>query len=313
MRITVFGAGSVGGYFGGRLAQAGEDVVFIARGDHLGAIQTRGLRVDSIAGDFMIDPANATDDPSETGIVDLVLVGVNAWQLPAAAEAMRPMIGAETFVVPLANGVEAPSQLVDALGAKHVLGGLCRIMSARVAPGHIRHSGMSPVIIFGELDGGPSERAERLRQAFQHAQGVVASIAPDIRVALWEKFLFIAALSGVGALTRAPVGVLRSVPETRCLLQASMQEILAVAQALGIALPPEKVAETMSFVDDLPPSGTASMQRDVMAGRPSELESQSGAVVRLGRKAGVDTPIHGVIYRGLLPQELRARDRLEFA
>jgi 2-dehydropantoate 2-reductase len=310
MHIAVFGAGAVGGYFGGRLAQAGEDVVFIARGDHLKAMQTRGLRVDSIEGNFVIDPVHATDDPTEIGVADAVLVSVKAGQVSEAAEAMRPMVGPETFVVPLENGVEAPSQLAEVLGKQHVLGGLCRIISALVAPGHIRHSGISPTITFGELDRRRSTRADRLRQAFDKAEGVTPHIPSDIRVALWEKFLFIAALSGVGAVTRAPVGVLRSLPETRRLLEEAMAEILAVAQALGIALSPETVTETMAFVDGLPASGTASMQRDVMAGRPSELESQNGAVVRLGREAGVETPMHSFIYHSLLPQELRARGQL---
>ncbi|MGD8968159.1 MAG: 2-dehydropantoate 2-reductase [Anaerolineae bacterium] len=310
MHIAVFGAGAVGGYFGGRLAQAGEDVVFIARGDHLKAMQTRGLRVDSIEGNFVIDPVHATDDPTEIGVADAVLVSVKAGQVSEAAEAMRPMVGPETFVVPLENGVEAPSQLAEVLGKQHVLGGLCRIISALVAPGHIRHSGISPTITFGELDRRRSTRADRLRQAFDKAEGVTPHIPSDIRVALWEKFLFIAALSGVGAVTRAPVGVLRSLPETRRLLEEAMAEILAVAQALGIALSPETVTETMAFVDGLPASGTASMQRDVMAGRPSELESQNGAVVRLGREAGVETPMHSFIYHSLLPQELRVRGQL---
>ncbi|MGD2148294.1 MAG: 2-dehydropantoate 2-reductase, partial [Anaerolineae bacterium] len=215
MRIAVFGAGAVGGYFGGRLAQAREDVVFIARGDHLKVIQTVGLRIDSIENDFLVDPILATDDPTQVGVVDAILVAVKAWQVPAAAVAMRPMVGPETFVVPLENGVEAPSQLAAALGQEHVLGGLCRIISTLVAPGHIRHAGISPTIIFGELDGRRSARAERLRDAFQRAKGVTPEIAPDIHVAMWHKFLFIAALSGVGAVTRTPVGVVRALPETR--------------------------------------------------------------------------------------------------
>jgi 2-dehydropantoate 2-reductase len=274
-------------------------------------MQTRGLRVESIEGDFVVYPIQATDDPTEARIVDAILVSVKAWQVPEATEAMRPMVGPATFVVPLENGVEAPSQLLNVLGEKHVLGGLCRIISALIEPGHIRHAGIAPTVTFGELDGRRSARAERLLQAFERAEGVTPSIPPDIRVAMWNKFLFIAALSGIGAVTRVPIGVLRSLPETRHLLEEAMMEILSVAQALGIALSPETVTETMAFIDRLPASGTASMQRDVMAGRPSELESQNGAVVRLGCEAGVDTPVHGFIYRSLLPQELRARGQLQ--
>ncbi len=311
MRIAVFGAGAVGGYFGGRLAQAGEDVVLIARGEHLKAMQMHGLHVESIEGDFTVDPVQATDDPGEVGLVDAVLVAVKAWQVPQAAREMRPMVGPDTFVVPLENGVEAPSQLGVVLGEHHVLGGLCRIISTLVEPGHIRHAGIRPTIAFGELDGRNSRRVERLYEAFERTEGVTPTIPPDVRVAMWEKFLFIAALSGVGAVTRAPVGMLRSLPQTRRMLKDAMEEILAVADAHDVALPRESVAETMGFIDGLPPDGTASMQRDVMAGRPSELESQNGAVVRLGREAGVETPLHAFIYASLLPQELRARGEID--
>lgn len=307
MRVAVFGAGAVGGYFGGRLAEAGEDVVLIARGEHLRALQRHGLRVESIAGDFSVDPVEATDDPKAVGVVDAVLVAVKAWQVPEAARAMRPLVGSDTFVVPLENGVEAPFELAEVLGKRHVVGGLCRIISSLVGPGHVRHAGISPTIAFGELDGGRSERVARLWEVFERAQGVTPTIPPDIHVAIWEKFLFIAALSGVGAVTRAPVGVLRSLPETRGMLEEAMEEILAVARARGVALAQESVPKTMAFIDGLPGQGTASMQRDVMAGRPSELESQNGAVVRLGGEVGVETLVHRFIYVSLLPQELEAR------
>jgi len=312
MRIAIFGAGAVGGYFGGRLAQVGEEVTFIARGEQLRALHDRGLRVDSLKGDFVVRPVRATDDPAQVGIVDVILVGVKAWQVPQAAEAMRPLVGPETFVVPLQNGVEAPDQLVEVLGADHVLGGLCRIVSFVTEPGHVRHAGLEPYVAFGELDNRPSERADRLQAAFARA-GVTAEVPADVRVAMWEKFLFIASFSGVGAVTRAPAGVLRELPETRRMLEQAMHEVLAVAHAHGIALPDDSIPRTMALVDGLPPGGTASMQRDVMAGRPSELESQNGAAVRLGREAGVATPLHTFIYHSLKPLELRARGQLEFA
>jgi len=311
MRIAVFGTGAVGGYFGGRLAQAGEDVVFIARGEQLRALKAHGLRVDSIKGDFALQPVQATDDPAQVGVVDAVIVGVKTWQVPEAARAMRPLVGPETFVVPLENGVEAPDQLAAVLGAGHVLGGLCRIVSFVVEPGHVRHAGLEPYVALGELDNRPGERAERLRDAFTQA-GVNAEIPADIQVAIWEKFLFIASFSGVGAVTRAPAGVLRSLPETRRMLEAAMREVLAVAQARGIGMTEEAVSRTMALIDGLPEAGTASMQRDIIGGQPSELESQNGAVVRLGQEVGVDVPLHGFMYRCLLPLELRARGELEF-
>jgi len=311
MRIAVFGAGAVGSYFGGRLIQAGEEVALIARGEHLQALRDCGLRVDSVAGDFAVRPVLATDDPAQVGAVDAVLLGVKAWQVTEAAEAMRPLVGPETFVVPLQNGVEAPDQLAAALGAEHVLGGLCKIISSRVGPGHIRHAGMVPYVAMGELDNRPSERAERLRRAFERA-GVTAEIPPDIRVAMWEKFLFIASFSGVGAVTRAPAGVMRSLPGTRHMLEQAMGEVLAVAHARGIAVPEEAISRTMALIDGLPPGGTASMQRDIIAGRPSELETQNGAVVRLGQEAGAATPVHTFIYHSLLPSELQARGQIDF-
>jgi 2-dehydropantoate 2-reductase len=314
MRIAIYGAGAVGGYFGGRLAEAGEDVVFLARGEHLRAIGDHGLRVTSIAGDFTINPAHATDRPADIGPVDAVLVCVKAWQVPAAALAMRPLVGPHTFVVPLQNGVEAPEQLAAVLGAEHVLGGLCRIIAQVAEPGHIRHSGAEPYIALGELEGGlrTTGRAERLRDAFARARGVTVEISPDIRAAMWLKFLFIASMSGVGAVTRVPIGVVRDRAETRRMLEQAFEEIAAVAAALGVGLPANAVEETMAFVDTLPQDGTASMQRDIMAGRPSELETQNGAVVRLGRRTGVPVPLHAFIYQALLPLELRARGELSF-
>ena len=307
MHIAVFGAGSVGGYFGGRLAEAGEDVVFISRGDQLRAIQRDGLRVESSEGDFVIQPAQASEDPAAVGPVDAILVGVKAWQVPHAAEAMRPLIGAETVVVPLQNGVEAPSQLETVLGADHVLGGLCRIMSSIVAPGHIRHAGIDPYVAFGRLDTRRSEGAERLRTVFSRAKGVRVEIPSDIRVAMWRKFLLIAAWSGLGALTRAPIGLIRTQPETRRMLKQALQEIHAVAVAHQVALPHEAIPETLAFIDSLPAQGTASMQRDIIAGRPSELASQNGAVVRLAREAGVEVPLHTFVYQSLLLLEMQAR------
>lgn len=312
MRIAVFGAGGVGGYFGGRLAQAGEDVVFIARGEHLQAIREHGLRVDSIKGDFVVQPVEATDDPAQVGVVDAVLIGVKTWQVIEAAEAVRSMVGTETFVVPLENGVDAPSQLAGVLGQEHVVGGLCGLITSVVEPGHIRHSGADPFIRFGELDNRPSERVERLRQAFERASGLAVEVPSDIHAAMWHKFLLITAWSGVGAVTRSPVGVFRSQTGTRQMLEQVMAEIYNVARARGISLPKEIIGKTMAFLDALPPEGTASMQRDIMAGRPSELKAQNGAVVRIGQEAGVETPTNAFIYHSLLPMEMRARGQLQF-
>jgi 2-dehydropantoate 2-reductase len=296
----------VGGYFGGRLARAGEQVVFIARGENLKALQTSGLRVDSFLSDFHLHPVQATDDPAQVGAVDMVLVAVKAWQVPEVAPRLAPLVGEETGVVYLGNGVDAPAQLAHALGPEAVLGGLTRISAALVAPGHVAHLGIEPTIAFGELDGRRSARVEALRQAFERAQ-VKAIVPDDIQAAMWEKFVFIAAISGVGAVTRAPVGDFRSVPETRQMLEAAIQEVVAVARARGINLPPDAAERTLAIIDGLAPSVTASMQRDIMEGRPSELGAQNGAVVRMGLEVGVPTPTHAFIYASLLPQELKAR------
>jgi 2-dehydropantoate 2-reductase len=311
MKIAVIGTGAVGGYFGGRLAQAGEDVTFIARGAHLQAIQASGLRVDSVKGDFLVQPAQATSRPEDVGVVDCILVAVKAWQVLEAAQAARPMVGPQTFVVPLQNGVEAPGQLAAELGDAHVLGGLCRISAMIAGAGHIRHLGLEPSIDFGELDNRTSERAERLRQAFAKA-GVKASVPADIQAAMWEKFVFIASVSGVGAVTRAPMGVHRSLPETRPLLAGALQEVAAVGRACGVSLAEDLAARVLANIDNLPPGTTASMQRDIAEGRPSELEAQNGAVVRLGNKTGVPAPVHEFLYACLLPQEKRARGELTF-
>jgi 2-dehydropantoate 2-reductase len=224
---------------------------------------------------------------------------------------MRPLVGAETFVVPLGNGVEPPEQLAAALGAEHVLGGMCQISAILAAPGHIRHVGIEPYVAFGEMDRRPSQRAGRLLQAFQRA-GVKAAIPDDIQAVMWDKFLFIASVSGVGAVTRSPMGIFRSQAETRQMVVAAMQEIVALAKARGINLPPDVVEKRLAFIDNTAPTVMASMQRDIMEGRPSELESQNGAVVRMGRALGVPTPVHAYLYASLLPQERRARGETSF-
>lgn len=311
MHIAVFGSGSVGGYFGGRLAHAGEDVVFIARGDHLKAMLTDGLQVDSINGNFVVKPVNATDDPSKAGIADLVLVGVKAWQVSGAAEAMRPMIGSETIVLPLQNGLEAPAHLSEVLGSQHVLGGLCGLFCYVAGPGHIVHAGSDPFVKFGELDNQRSRRVEKLLDVFT-AAGINTEIPEDIQVAMWLKFMLITVWSGMGAITRSPAGIWRSQPETRRMAECGLQEIVDVAEARGISLPQKAIETTMSVYDGLVPESTASLQRDVMEGRPSELEAQIGAVVRFGREAGVAAPQHKFIYDCLLPMELKARGQLKF-
>ena len=311
MRVAVIGAGAVGGYFGGKLAQAGEDVAFVARGASLRVMRESGLRVDSCDGDFVINPVHATDDATEIGAVDVVLLAVKAWQVPEAIAAMRPLIGPNTVAVPLLNGVEAPDQLAAEYGISRVAGGLCRLFGSVVGPGYVRNVMAQTFIAFGELDTTHSGRMEGLRRAFDRA-GVRAEIAADIRAALWEKLLFVGPFGRVGAATRAPIGVIRSLPETRALLVGAMTEIFRVAQARSIAVAEDAVDQALALIDGSPEQATASMQRDIVADRPSELEAQVGVVVRLAQEAGVAAPCHTSLYASLLPQERRARGEVVF-
>ncbi|MDE0824795.1 MAG: 2-dehydropantoate 2-reductase [Dehalococcoidia bacterium] len=306
MRIAIFGAGGIGGYLGGRLSQAGEDVVLIARGEHLQAIKDHGLRVDSVKGDFVATPTLATENPTEAGLVDAVILGVKAWQVLDAAKAMRPMIGPDTFVVPMQNGVEATAELASVLGEKSVVVGLGGLVSYIVGPGHILHAGGEPFVSFGESDNSTSERTQNLLTAFKNA-GVNASIPTNIQAALWGKLAFMAANSGVGAITRVPSGQWRSVVGSWEMAQQVVREVLAVAAGKGIEMPNDSLAAAVARLEGSPPNGTSSMQRDLMEGRPSELEVQNGAVVRLGLETGVLTPVNTFIYNSLLPQEMKAR------
>lgn len=311
MRVAVFGTGGAGGYFGGKLAAAGELVTFIARGDHLRAIVSDGLRIETPDGELLIRPDGATDDPASVGPVDVVLLGVKAWHIEEAAEAVRPMVGPATVVVPMQNGVEARQQLAAVLGEANVIGGLCGTLSRITAPGRIRNIGSTNFIRFGEVDNRKSDRVERLRQAFERT-GVTVEVPDDIEKALWDKFLLITSFGGVGSVARAPIGVVRTMPETRQLLWDCVAEVVAVARARKVALADTAIADTMAFLDKFAPEGTTSMQRDITEGRKSELEAWNGAVVRLGREAGVPTPLNAFIYHALLPLDRRARGALTF-
>ena len=308
MRIAVVGAGGVGGYFGGRLAQAGHDVTFIARGEHLRAMLQAGLRVESISGDFAVSPVQATDNPGEVGAVELVILGVKAWQIPDAAARLGPMLGPDTLVLPLQNGLEASSQLAAVLGPASVLGGLCAIYSFITAPGCIRHIGIDPSVTFGALQPIQASRLGAIRAALQQA-GVTADIASDIRVPLWEKFLVLR-WGVVGAVSRVPADVLRQLPPVRDMIDQAGREVLDVARTQGIDLSADALQRSNALLDSLPAGATTSLQRDVMEGRPSELDAQAGALVRLGAEVGVATPLHAFVYHSLLPMEMQARGEI---
>ena len=308
MRIAIVGAGGVGGVFGGLLARAGHDVSFVARGANLEAIRAQGLRVHGPWGTFVVRPEVA-EEPG--GIArgspfDAVLVCVKAGQVREVAASLRPLVGEGTVVVPLQNGVEAAEALSSELGAGRVAGGLCHVFAWREGPGEVRTTGTPLQITLGELNGPVTPRLTRLAEAIR-GSGAGAVLADDVVAAAWEKFLFIDPFGSVGAVTRAPIGVMRSEPRTRALLVAAVEEVDALARARGVALAADAVARTLARYDELPAEATASMQRDVAAGRPSELHEQTGAVVRLGEAAGANVPVHRFLYAALLPQEAAAR------
>lgn len=298
MRIAILGAGGVGGYYGGLLACSGHDVSLVARGAHLAAIRDHGLRVESVHGDFRVRPAQATDDPTQIGPVDLVLVTVKSYDLEAAAEAAQPLIGPEAAVLPLLNGLDAPERLAAILGAEHVLSGLTHISSSIIAPGVVRH--VSPVrrITFGERDGTITARAERIRDALA-ASGAEVVLTSSVEVALWEKFVFIASISGVCCLARQPIGPVLTTPESRQLYVDALQEVEAVGRARAVSLPADVVERTLQLTEGFAPGTKPSMLLDLEAGRRLELETMSGTVVSYGQQAGVATPVHRVIYAAL--------------
>ncbi len=306
MRIAIYGAGGVGGYYGGALARAGCHVSLIARGAHLAAIRAAGLRVRSPRGDFVVRPAAATDDPGEIGPVDAVVVAVKSMHLDRVCADIAPLLGPDTLVVPMLNGVDAHQALLPAVGRARMGKGLTRIISEVTAPGEIRHVGVDPYVALAEWDGGGTPRVEALAAALRRA-GVDAEVPPDIDAAIWLKFLFVCSVGGVCGACRMPLGPVRTLPESRALLRRAMEEIAAVAAAHGVPLQDDAVAFAMNTVDAFPAEGTSSLQRDIAAGVPSELDAWTGAAVRLGATVGVATPVHSFIHAVLLPGEVQAR------
>lgn len=290
---------------GARLAHAGHDVTFVARGASLTALRTNGLQLDSVDGDLHLPAVQVTADLTTIGVVDVVLVTVKSTQVEALAPTLRPLVGAHTAVIPLQNGVEAGAQLARILGDDHVLDGLARVIAELLAPGHVKHTAVTPVLEFGPRAAMSSEAPARAQlAAFAEAltgAGMVAVRPEHMDRALWEKFLFIEPFGTVGAATRVSLGSMREVPETRALLDACLAEVRAVALAAGVPLGEEAVTRTWTRYDTLPADTFASMQRDLMAGRPSEFQLQTGSVVRLARTLGVATPAHDVLYATLLP------------
>ena len=305
MKIAVIGTGGVGGYFGGRLAMAGNDVTFVARGTHLEAILNKGLMVKSINGDFTVKPAKATNDIASIGKADLVIVATKAWQVKESAKQIKEIAGPETIVLPLQNGVLSSDELKEVLPHHHVIAGLCRIISKIESPGVITHLAVEPTIVFGECDNSKTPRLQKLDNLFKVA-GIKSKVADDIQSDIWKKYISIC-VSGWLGVTRSTYGEIRECHETRTVMFNLFTEVTDLARARGVNIEPDFVNKTMSFIDSFPYDSTSSLTRDVWEGKPSELEYQNGTVVRLADEVGLDVPVNRFIYNSLLLMEKRAR------
>ena len=302
MKIAIMGSGGVGGYFGGRLAASGVDVTFVARGDHLAAIRRDGLRIESrdMPG-ALVKPAKATDDPTALGEVDYVIVGVKLWATEEAGRAILPMVGRDTAVLSLQNGVECDDILAEIVGRDRLIGGVAFIASSIGRPGVIAHIGTMQRVVIGEPAGGSSPRVDRLHAALRNA-GVAAEISDDIQRTIWEKFVFLIGLSATTTMMRTTIGPIREDPDSRTFLYDVMRETVAVGRARGVALPANYADDRLAFADGLPYDMTSSMHHDLERGNRLELGWLSGTVVRYGRALGVPVPVNQAVYAVLKPR-----------
>ena len=310
MEILVYGIGGVGGYFGGKLAAAGFEVSMIARGEHLKAIQDHGLEVESINGNFNVRPAIATDDLLEVAKPDLVILGIKSWQIPEVAREIKHLVQENTMVLPLQNGADNVEKLLEILPKENVLAGLCFVVSFLEKPGKIKHAAFEPRITFGEIDNSKTERTAKLKEIFDKA-GISSKIPENIQLEIWKKYLFICTVSGIGGLTRVSIDKIRKSEFLYDLMKATASEIKAVANAKNIPLTDEHLKNTFEIIDSQPEGNTASTQRDIMQGKPSELENFNGYIVKQGEKLGVETPVNRYIYECLKPMEAEARKSRE--
>jgi 2-dehydropantoate 2-reductase len=300
LKITIIGAGGVGGYFGARLAAAGEDVTFIARGAHLEAMRRDGLRILSPLGDLALTPTRAESDPARAGVADLVVLAVKLWSTEEALQSARALLGPATSVVSFQNGVEAAGLAAKYLGPPRVLGGVAHIGAVIDRPGVVRQTGALARLTFGELDGSPTPRATAFLEACRRA-AIDAHLSDDIQRAVWEKFVFLVGVSGMTCLTRKPIGPIRTDPATRGMLHDAMDEVVSVARAKGIALPADTAERQLQFCDTLVPGMKSSMLGDLERGNRLEVDWLAGAVVRMGVETGVTTPVNLEIYTALKP------------
>ncbi len=306
MHTVIIGVGGVGGYFGGKISNSGQKVTLIARGKHLKEIRNKGLQVNSINGDFVTYPFLVTNDIDKVEKADLVLICTKSWQVKEAAKLIQPILKDDTIVIPLQNGADNTKKLLSVLDQNHVVGGLCKIYSKIEAPGVISHFGHQPEIVFGEIDKQVTKRLEVVKAVFDKA-GFNNTISKDIYVDIWSKFMFIATVSGLGALTKATIGEMYENKGTREILEQTATEIYKVGIAKGVALPKNLVDKIMIFISKQPFESTASTQRDIMEGRPSELDNFNGFIVNEGKKLEIQTPVNTFVYNCLMPMEAKAR------
>ena len=300
MRAAIIGAGGIGGPLGASLALAGHEVWFLARGAHLDAIRANGLKIEGDRGESLVRPANATDDPAAVGSVDLVLFCVKLWDVERAGEAIRSLIGANTAVIPLQNGIDASERLIPILGDGPIMGGVAVLTGSIVAPGVVRQSGQHHRIMFGELDGRVSERGEAIRDVCQ-AAGIGAELSDDILRARWEKFIILVAASNICAAARSPIGPLRADPDIAPMFEEAMREVVAVGEACGVGFRPNVLDPWRALLRGVPPDWTPSMAVDILAGRRLELPWLGGRLVELAAERGVPAPVNRVLSAVLKP------------
>lgn len=298
MKIAIMGSGGVGGFFGAKLQIAGEDVTFIARGAHLAAMRKSGLRVEGPLLTAAVDPVEVTDDPAQVGPVDLVFMSIKAYDLDASIQAIAPLMGPETMVLPMLNGVDIAERIESVLGAGRVLGGLCQLSAFIAEPGTIRQVGSLQKVVIGERSGERTPRVEAVLELFLNAD-IPTELSTSIETEIWQKFLFLAPIAGVCAVTDLNMGAVLSDPDTRAMLVECMAEVFALARKKGVALPDQAVENTLKFGDTIPPETVPSMALSARRGERMELEVLNGAAYHLGRELGVPTPVNQFIYAAL--------------
>ncbi len=306
MKVAIIGTGGIGGYFGGKIAKAGFDVTFLARGNQLKSLQENGLTVKSILGDFHVDSVKATDSIRSIGKCDLVILCTKAWQLKGIANELKTILKENSVILPLQNGVLTVEELEVEINRKYIVGGLCRIICKVESPGVINHFGIDPIIVFGELDNTKSSRTERIKKLFDTSE-INSRISDNITSELWKKFISIC-VSGLLAVTKTTYGEIRELPETRQMMTDLLNEIYQLSKKIGIQINSDFVAKSVLAIDALPYETTSSLTRDVWEGKPSEIEYQNGTVVRLAEKYNTEVPINKFVYHSILPMEKKARN-----